>query len=85
MPHQDLGNRVHGFLVFGDDADVENGGENENEAGGRGGTWKQKEEGLVENEAYNEKTQWYTNTCTDVIDIKYSYRDSNLLAVRWHG
>ena len=45
MPHQDLGSGVHGFVFFGDDADVENSREDENEAGSRRGTWKHHEGG----------------------------------------
>lgn len=38
-PHQYLGDGAHRLFVFGNDADVEDGGEDEDEARSRGGTW----------------------------------------------
>lgn len=38
--YQDLRSGIHGFLVFGNNTDVEDRGENENEARSWGGTWR---------------------------------------------
>lgn len=38
--YQDLRSGAHGFFVFGNNTDVEDSGENENEAGSWGGAWK---------------------------------------------
>lgn len=40
-PHQYLGDGAHWLFVLGNNADVEDGGKDEDEARSRGGTWEQ--------------------------------------------
>lgn len=42
-PHQYFRNRIHGFIFFGNDADVKDSREDENEAWSRRGTCKETE------------------------------------------
>ena len=47
MPHHYLGSGVQGFVLFRNNADVEDSRENENEAGSRRGTCEDEAERLI--------------------------------------
>lgn len=59
VTYQYLGEGAHWLLVFGNDADVEDGGKDEDEAWSRGGTWEQTTATLTDNSVYKAAGRWW--------------------------
>lgn len=60
--YQDLRSGAHGFFVFGNNTDVEDSGENENEARSWGGAWKDTKKSGTR-QIYRTDFRWFCGPC----------------------